>query len=160
MYKWIIYNVQGLWIRMRDCRETWVVCSDQAGKLGFIGTLDEVESPNHFLFLIFFKPFWGIFSYFEQSVDLFLWSWQCFLYWFKTDIRKTRENISSTFQCIRQEPILKGSCITPVCLLWKNIGETELPNTEFQMAKIRVHNLFQQNGSKNKIYMFLNKFFI
>ena len=28
------------------------------------------------------------------------------------------------------------------------------------MAKIRVHNLFQQNGSKNKIYMFLNKFFI
>ena len=110
MYKWIIYNVQGLWIRMRDCRETWVVCSDQAGKLGFIGTLDEVESPNHFLFLIFFKPFWGIFSYFEQRVDLFLWSWQCFLYWFKTDIRKTRENISSTFQCIRQEPILKGFC--------------------------------------------------
>lgn len=113
-----------------------------------------------FFFWYFFKPFWGIFSYFEQSVDLFLWSWQCFLYWFKTDIRKTRENISSTFQCIRQEPILKGSCITPVCLLWKNIGETELPNTELQMAKIRVHNLFQQNGSKNKIYMFLNKFFI
>ena len=113
-----------------------------------------------FFFWYFFKPFWGIFSYFEQSVDLFLWSWQCFLYWFKTDIRKTRENISSTFQCIRQEPILKGSCITPVCLLWKNIGETELPNTELQMAKIRVHNLFQQNGSKNKIYMFLDKFFI
>ena len=39
---------------MRDCREAWVVCSDQAGKLGFIGTLDEIESPNHFLFLIFF----------------------------------------------------------------------------------------------------------
>lgn len=39
---------------MRDCRETWVVCSDQAGKPGFIGTLDEIESPNHFLFLIFF----------------------------------------------------------------------------------------------------------
>lgn len=57
---------------MRDCKEAWVVCSDQAGKLGFIGTLDEVESPNHFLFLIFFKPFWGIFSYFEPRVDLFL----------------------------------------------------------------------------------------
>lgn len=47
---------------MRDCRETWVVCSDQAGKLGFIGTLDEVESPNHFLFLIFFLSLFREFS--------------------------------------------------------------------------------------------------
>lgn len=47
---------------MRDCKEAWVVCSDQAGKLGFIGTLDEVESPNHFLFLIFFLSLFGEFS--------------------------------------------------------------------------------------------------